>query len=315
MNCKKGRCCRLSIRFKIAKVAVKLMGMKKLFALPQDELLKKVEKMNETRGFRMTSRRGFGYEDRLINGSHCLKIRTGDAPSQCALLFLFGGGYILGPDDGDVKLAERMGAKSGRDIWFPYYPLCTRQSVKCAFDAVYAVYREMLREYAPENIAILGFSSGGALAIGVGLHNNAQPKPLPMPGLLIASSPGCVPMSEAEKQKMSALNKKDFIVDAGFMTTVRNLMEHGEDVPAYMLAGTAGDFSNFPMTHFYYGGDEVLSVEAEYFAEAFEKYGAPCQIHIAPGMCHCWPSFSFYPEGKKAQREIIDLLRDRIERL
>lgn len=157
MNCKKGRCCRLSIRFKIAKVAVKLMGMKKLFALPQDELLKKVEKMNETRGFRMTSRRGFGYEDRLINGSHCLKIRTGDAPSQCALLFLFGGGYILGPDDGDVKLAERMGAKSGRDIWFPYYPLCTRQSVKCAFDAVYAVYREMLREYAPENIAILGF--------------------------------------------------------------------------------------------------------------------------------------------------------------
>ena len=139
MNCKKGRCCRLSIRFKIAKVAVKLMGMKKLFALPQDELLKKVEKMNETRGFRMTSRRGFGYEDRLINGSHCLKIRTGDAPSQCALLFLFGGGYILGPDDGDVKLAERMGAKSGRDIWFPYYPLCTRQSVKCAFDAVYAV--------------------------------------------------------------------------------------------------------------------------------------------------------------------------------
>ena len=46
MNCKKGRCCRLSIRFKIAKVAVKLMGMKKLFALPQDELLKKVEKMD-----------------------------------------------------------------------------------------------------------------------------------------------------------------------------------------------------------------------------------------------------------------------------
>ena len=71
----------------------------------------------------------------------------------------------------------------------------------------------------------------------------------------------------------------------------------------------------FPMTHFYYGGDEVLSVEAEYFAEAFEKYGVPCQIHIAPGMCHCWPSFSFYPEGKKAQREIIDLLRDRIEHL
>ena len=79
MNCKKGRCCRLSIRFKIAKVAVKLMGMKKLFALPQDELLKKVEKMNETRGFRMTSRRGFGYEDRLINGFHTIRSAPGKA--------------------------------------------------------------------------------------------------------------------------------------------------------------------------------------------------------------------------------------------
>lgn len=27
--------------------------------------------------------------------------------------------------------------------------------------------------------------------------------------------------------------------------------------------------------------------------------------------CHCWPSFSFYPEGKQAQKDIISLLRFR----
>lgn len=33
--------------------------------------------------------------------------------------------------------------------------------------------------------------------------------------------------------------------------------------------------------------------------------------NIGQGLCHCYPSFSFYPEGKQAQEEIIGLLRKR----
>ena len=131
---------------------------------------------------------------------------------------------------------------------------------------------------------------------------------LPMPGLVIASSPGSAPFSDEERQRMAELSPKDILVDAVFMTTVRKIMEHGEQVPDYMLSGVQGDFTNFPMTHFYYGSHEVLYAEAPYFAEAYEKYGAPYEFHVGQGLCHCYPSLSFYPEGKQAQKEIIGLL-------
>ncbi|MCD8197680.1 MAG: alpha/beta hydrolase [Lachnospiraceae bacterium] len=300
----------MSIRFQIANALVKASGMKKLFALPQEELMEKARKMNRKWGFQIPTRKQFRYTEKTILGQYpCLKVETQPTPSKRALLFFFGGGYILGPDDGDVKLAEKFGKASGRDVWFPYYPLCTDHSIKETFAMAYETYRQMLQEYAPEDIAFIGFSSGAALALGVCLNNNAQPEPLPMPGLIIASSPGSVPFSDEERQKMAELSPKDILVDAVFMTTVRKIMEHRESVPDYMLSGICGDFTNFPMTHFYYGSHEVLYAEAPYFAKAFEKYGAPCAFHIGQGLCHCYPSFDFYPEGKQAQEEIIGLLK------
>ncbi len=300
----------MSIRFQIASALVKASGMKKLFALPQEELLEKVRKMNRKRSFQIPTRKQFRYTGKTILGQYpCLKIETQPTPSKRALLFFFGGGYILGPDDGDVKLAEKFGKASGRDVWFPYYPLCTDHSIKETFAMAYETYRQMLREYASGDIAFIGFSSGASLALGVCLHNNTQPEPLPMPGLVIASSPGGAPFSEEERQRMTELSPKDIVVDAAFIKTVWRFMEHGEQAPDYMLSGTRGDFTNFPMTHFYYGSHEVLYAEAPYFAKAFEKYGAPCVFHIGQGLCHCYPTFDFYPEGKQAQEEIIGLLQ------
>ncbi|MCD7861950.1 MAG: alpha/beta hydrolase [Lachnospiraceae bacterium] len=302
----------MSIRFQIASALVKASGMKKLWALPREELLEKAWKLNRNRNFQIPKRKQLRYTEQTILGQYsCLKIETQPTPSKRALLFFFGGGYILGPDDGDVKLAEKFGKASGRDVWFPYYPLCTEHCVKETFEMAYETYRQMLQEYAPEDIALMGFSSGAALALGVCLHNNAQSEPLPMPGLVIASSPGSVPFSDEERQRMAELSAKDVMLDAAFMTTIREIMEHDEQTPDYMLSGICGDFTNFPMTHFYYGSHEVLYAEAPYFAKAFEKYGVPCEFHIGQGLCHCYPAASFCPEGKQAQEEIIGLLQKR----
>lgn len=301
----------MSIRFHIVKILIRLIGIKKTFVLPQDQLVARVQKSNRNRGFKIPARKGMRYTDKtILDGHHCLKIETQPSSSKRALLFLFGGGFLLGPSDGDVKTAERIGKSSGRDVWFPYYPLCTENNVIGSYEMVYAVYGEMLKEYRPEDIAVLGFSSGGALAIGMCLHNNAQESPLPMPGLLIASSPGSAPGSAEEMQKAEELSKKDIMIDVTFLSTIQGILQQGAAVPDYMVYGVKGDFTNVPMTHFYYGSDEVLFAEAPYFAKAYEKYKAPYQMHIGKGMCHCYPALAFYPEGKQAQEEIIQLLSD-----
>ncbi len=299
----------MSVRFQITAATIRLAGLKRMFTLPEDALLARARRMNEKRGFRIPERKLHYADVRILDRWHCLRIGAQAAPSRRALLFLFGGGMILGPDDGDVKLAEKLGRASGRDVWFPYYPLCTDCSIRATYDMVYAVYRRMLAEYAPDDIALAGFSSGGALAIGICLHNNEQPAPLPMPGSILAVSPGCVPLTNLERRRMDALSKKDFLIDARFMTSARHFMEHGEALPNYMLNGAFGNFANLPPIHFWYGSNEVLYAAAPSFAWACAKYNVPCEMHVGEGLCHCYPMFSFYPEGKRAQAEMVRLLR------
>ena len=52
----------MSVRFQIARVAIHLTGLKRIFVLPEDELLARARRMNEGRGFRIPDRRPH-YED------------------------------------------------------------------------------------------------------------------------------------------------------------------------------------------------------------------------------------------------------------
>lgn len=51
-------------------------------------------------------------------------------------------------------------------------------------------YRQMIERYGEGNVSTCGFSSGGALAIGIVLHNNAIRGELPQPRHIVAVSPG-----------------------------------------------------------------------------------------------------------------------------
>lgn len=300
---------RVSIRFRIIKWCFAIIGVKKMSFLPKDALIKKAKKLNRRRVFKIPKRKDTRYKDvRILDQYHCLTITPQPSSYKRAVLYLFGGGYVLGPDDKDVQTAEKIGRSSKRDVWFPYYPLCIDSDIIASYDMVYAVYKEMLKEYKAQDIAVLGFSSGGALAIGMCLHNNEQVHSLPMPGLLIVVSPGCLPVTVEEKNKMKEASKKDILLDYALMPTIQSIMEHGTQVPTYMRSAICGDFTNVPMTHFYYGGDEVLYVEAPYFMKAYERYHVPYQMHVKKGMCHCYPAMTMYPEGKQAQDEIIQLL-------
>lgn len=299
----------MSIQYDLAKAAVKASGIKKIFALPKEELLKKAEQMNKTRQFKMPKDKKARYADRMIQGHHCLTMEIGAEKSDRALLFLFGGGMILGSDAGDVKVALDMGRKSGRDVWFPYYPLCTHHSMLDAVKMVYKTYRQMLLEYPAGKIAIVGFSSGAGLALDLISYMNLTKKQLPMPEKLILSSPGTCPANEEEFAAMEALNDRDVLIDSAYMKTAGEIMRHGDpNVPDELIYITTGDFTGAPMTHFFYGGDEVLRACAEPFGKSFDKVGAKYTMHIEPGMCHCYPMVTFFPEGKRGNDELIRLL-------
>ena len=42
---------------------------------------------------------------------------------------------------------------------------------------------------------------------------------------------------------------------------------------------------------------------------SMEKYHIPYEIIVGKGMCHCYPLLRFFREGREAQDEIIELLK------
>ncbi len=300
----------MSVFASLLRTVYKLSGVKKLFALPEDELLKEIEKQNRHRGVFTPTDHKAHYEMIAVNGFPCLIVREKEKPSKRAILYFFGGGMVIGPDKGDLPVLRKLCRETGCDVWFPFYPLCTEHCITETYDMAYQCYREMIALYGGGNISTCGFSSGGALALGIAAHNAVQDSPLPQPQHIIAVSPGEVPWNDAERERMQALNEKDVAIDYAFMEAEKKIICHGRgDVPDYMISGSRGDFSGVGDIHFFYSSDELLYGAFPDFAAACRKAGVPYTVSARPGMIHCYCMLPFFKEAKEDFSKIVEILK------
>ena len=311
----------MSLTYKIASTIVRLVGVKKMFLKNKEEMLEYAKKENAKAVFdlnkakNIAERKNYYLYDRDVMGYRLISYQKNQIHADGAVLYLFGGGMITQPDKLDFSLAERIMEQTGKDLWFLFYPLCSEDvKIDKTYEVSFEAYRLMTKTYKAENISVLGFSSGASLALGIFLHNNALGRPLPMAGKIISVSPGGLPDVSLEEnkevwEKLNALNNKDIMIEPSYFKTAREIVKGDKDLPEYMLDGTKGDFSDFPKTYFYYGGNECLYAFEEYFKKAMEKYKAPYKIIVGEGMCHCYPLLRFFREGRQAQDEIIELLK------
>jgi len=278
-----------------------------MLALDPEAYVKKAEKVNAKRAFKMPDNdKENTYVLHTVDDCPLLEIHPGGEKRDRAVLVIYGGGMTTAADNSDLKFAVNMGKNTNRDVFFPYYPLCPAHNVEDLTLMVKHSYEKMLETYSPENIAVFGFSSGGATAISMCLMLNDLPKP----GKVVAVSPGGVPHNEEVKQAMLKMDAKDFVCPASYMLQVGEMMKGDgkREIPQYLLSPYTGDFTGFPEVWIYYGGDEILSACAPYYEEAFKKYNVKYHLTVEPYMCHCYADFRITPECRKANDEINTIL-------
>ncbi len=302
---------RTSIRAHLFNLALRLSGIKRILSLPDDKLEAKIRKLNAKRGFKIPNDcRAFYRDEVFFDRYHCLVVSPHETSSERAILLFFGGGMLLNSDDRDVNLVVEIAHKTGCDVWFPYYPLCLDHSIHETYEMCFECYKQMLILYGAGNVSTCGWSSGGALAIGVALHNNATHAGLDQPRHIVAVSPGECPWNEGEHARMHALDCTDREISYEFMKRVEKYMRHGEkDIPDYMISGSRGDFSGIREIHFYYSDDEVLYGARHCFEQACDKYGVNAHFDVQSGVFHCYCMLPFTPEGTKKLGEIIEILK------
>lgn len=322
----------MSIRFYVIRLLVKLLGTKRMTALPVEKLLQRIRRTNQLHRFRLPTDSDFLYRDEMITvvgldgperadqpntgkmlteSFHCLSIRhkAGVAgKKRRAILCVYGGGLLLAPPRLFISFAKKMAGHTGLDVWFPYYPLCDRYSIRDSIRMLAGTYETMCREY--EETVWYGYSSGGALLLLLGGYLNEQKSRLPRAKKLVLISPGGIPVSPEEWEAMQEKDGQDVMLSARYMQTIKPLLLQGrQDIPYWMRTCMDADMTGFPETWIYYGTHEVLSVKAEAYDALLTQAGVPHHTKLAPNMPHCYCTTVLFPEARADYEETMRILQ------
>ena len=300
----------MSVQYEVLKALVKASGLKKRWNMSTEELLENRRKANAKNKIPELRDPDFEIDRITICGCPVLTMKHKSGGDK-ANLFIIGGGMISAPRPASIKKALRFAKETGLDLYVPYYPLCTDWPLTKAYEMIHATYLEMLQHYTPGNISVLGTSSGGNLALGMVSYINESAPDTPMPGYIMAISPGTCVDTDEEWQRMLELDRKDVAIPAQYMKTAVDIMKHGDDnVPDYIIWLQKGNFSNCPYVTFIYGSDETLYACAPSFEAAMKKYGVDYEMIIGEGMFHCYPVFPVCKEAKEGWAMMVRKVKE-----
>lgn len=301
----------MTLKYEILKRIVKAANIKKKWtAMSTEEFLENRRKQNSRIRIPDLSDPEFDITQIKVGGSTVLKFIHKEKKDR-ANLFIIGGGMVMSPRPGSVKKALRFAKETGLDLYVPYYPLCTEFPLSEAYRMIHETYKVMLRDYKAEHISVLGTSSGGNLALGMVPYINDGHGDTPMPGYIMAISPGTCVTTDEEWQRMTELDKKDVAIPAQYMKTAEEIMKHGDDtVPDYMIHLQRADFTGCPKVTFIYGSDETLYACAPSFEAAMKKYDVDYDLIVGEGMFHCYPVIPIVKEAKEGWDQMIRIMKE-----
>ena len=300
-----------SIRAKMVSGLFKMLGVNKMLDKQGEEFDKLLEKYKAKQKKQLKVQykkmKDYNIETESINGTTCYVISKKEATPKNAILYLFGGGYILPPDPGDIILCGQMAENCGAKVWFPLYPMAPEHRLVETLQSTLQVYRNMLEEYDASHIRLFGTSSGGGQVMSLCVYIRHENINVPLPGKLVLQSPGLqVPPSESQRAEMEKRSKMDVMIPPRFFDNIAPVLAKGEE--AYLLSPLLYDLTGFPETDIFYGTREVMIAYLKDFQSACKKYGVKLNVHIGKDMMHCWGAMEFVPEARAVRQEYFKAL-------
>ena len=239
-----------------------------------------------------------------IGGRPAVDARMPATREDFAVLYLHGGGYVLGDPEHDRDTLARLadGARA-RAIGLDYR-LAPEHPYPAAVGDALAAYRELIETVPPAQVAIAGLSAGGGLAVALGTALRDEGDPLPAG--IVAMSPWTDFTLENRSLELNA--GKDWMTLDELQAHVRRYVPDGRDRRAISPAHT--DLRGLPAILVQAAGDEVLLDDSRALARAAWRAGVPVTLSVWPRLCHGWQAFaSKLPEGRAALEQVGAFLR------
>jgi len=271
----------------------------KLAARPRSDDYRQRRKDIDARGLAYTLASDVGVEPIIANGVCAEWTTTPNDARDAALMFLHGGGYVIGSLDSHRHLAAEAGRACGIAALALDYRLAPEHPFPAAVEDALAGYRFLLaRGLAPARIAIAGDSAGGGLVVAAMLA--IREAGLAQPGCGWCISPW-VDM-EAVGETMTSRAAADPTVQRAGLLDMAKLYLGAADPRSPLAAPIYADLTGLAPLFVQVGACEILLDDALRLAKVAGAADVRVDLQIWPEMIHVW--HLFHPELKAGLRAI-----------
>ena len=174
------------------------------------------------------------------------------------------------------------------------YRMAPEYQFPAASEDVAAVYKELIKDYRPENIGIYGCSAGGVLtAQAIALF---QQEGLPQPGavgMLCAAAADIRERADSSKIAKAVLG---FNVES--LKSLEYFKNTSPEDPLLFPVNTPEIMKNFPPSLLITGGRNHLLSSVTYTHTQLVKLGVQAELHVLEGMIHGYYYNANLPESR-----------------
>lgn len=234
------------------------------------------------------------------------------AREDAALLYLHGGGYVIGSPRSHRHLAEAIARSAGISCLLPDYRLAPEHPFPAAVDDALAAYRSLLeeRQMASGRIAVGGDSAGGGLAVATLV--SIREARLQLPGAGVSISPWTdLTCSAASYRTKAAV---DPMVKHQEITAMARRYLGAADPRTPLASPLFADLRSLPALLIQVGSEEVLLDDASGLVERARAAGVDATLEVWEQMIHVWHWFlPWLDEAQAAVDKIGSFLRSRLK--
>ena len=254
------------------------------------------------------------WESVEIGGVPCFVVKPKEIGQRFKgqlLVHIHGGAFVLG--GGEASVAEAMwvaDACKAKVVSIDYRrpPL---HPFPASIEDTVAVWKEVIKDQAPESTALFGSSAGGNLTLATTLK--LKQLGLPLPGALFVGTPA----TDLEKtgdtwytvQGLDHLGQYDGFIRGCFEAYVPS-----KDFSNPLVSPIRGDLKGLPPTILISGTRDLLLSDTVLMHRALRKAGVTAELHVYEGQSHGDFGSSYpAPESLDAQKEINLFFTEHLE--
>mgnify|MGYP001286115214 CR=1 FL=1 len=227
-------------------------------------------------------------EDATIGGIPGVRLRPDGARPDARLLYIHGGGYVLGSAGAFTNFAGQIAARVGVEMFIPDYRLAPEHPFPAAIDDVLAAYRGLVAEGGGQ-IAVAGDSAGGGLTLALlSILTTAKGKGLPPPvGAAVMSPWTDLALTGAS---METRAEADPIFMRDMLEAFAALYLQGRDAADPEASPLYARLEGLPPIRIDVGDDEILLDDSMRYAAWARAAGVDVTLAIWEGMPHVFQS-------------------------